>query len=197
MDPQKYFNCTLCGQLFCNQTDLCAHHIQNHSKLEENQPTCIPSSSNNHPWRRFKCDICGYSTDRQHNLKRHIEKMHPKTKPKTLNSGENNKNDENARPAIIPPQKNINEEVYDVRLKENFKLFISGPSRCGKTYFVSDLLENIDSFAKQPPSTIVYVYKVWQPKFDEMKSIVHMFIKDNENVVNKKISYWAVNLCHF
>ena len=32
---------------------------------------------------------------------------------------------------------------YDIRLKENFKLFISGPSRCGKTVFVSKLLENI------------------------------------------------------
>ena len=29
----------------------------------------------------------------------------------------------------------------DIRLKENFKVFISGPSRCGKTVFVSNLLE--------------------------------------------------------
>merc|ERR1712219_11788 len=69
---------------------------------------------------------------------------------------------------------------YDIRLKENFKLFISGPSRCGKTFFVSDLIENIEAFSKQPPSTIIFVYKVWQTKFDEMRSIVHMFISDNE-----------------
>ena len=24
-------------------------------------------------------------------------------------------------------------KTYDIRLKENFKLFVSGPSRCGKT----------------------------------------------------------------
>ena len=29
--------------------------------------------------------------------------------------------------------------AFDIRLKENFKLFISGPSRCGKTVFVSKL----------------------------------------------------------
>ena len=75
--------------------------------------------------------------------------------------------------------------MIDVRLKENFKLFISGPSRCGKTFFISELLENIGTFAKEPPETILYVYKVWQSKFDEMKSIVHGFIEDNENIIQQ------------
>ena len=74
---------------------------------------------------------------------------------------------------------------FDIRLKENFKLFISGPSRCWKTFFVSDLIENIDGFSKQPPSTIVYVYKVWQTKFDELSSIVNIFLADSEDVVNQ------------
>ena len=75
--------------------------------------------------------------------------------------------------------------MYDIRLKENFKLFISGPSRCGKTFFVSELLENIESFTKEPPETIVYVYKIWQSKFDEMKTVVDYFIEDNENVTQQ------------
>ena len=75
--------------------------------------------------------------------------------------------------------------MIDIRLKENFKLFISGPSRCGKTFFVSELLENIDTFTKEPPETIIYVYKVWQSKFDEMKTVVHSFMEDNENVIQK------------
>ena len=50
------------------------------------------------------------------------------------------------------------DKKYDIRLKENFKLFVSGPSRCGKTFFVSDIIENIRGFAKQPPSIIIYVY---------------------------------------
>ena len=76
-------------------------------------------------------------------------------------------------------------ESYDIRLKENFKLFISGPSRCGKTFFVAELLENIENFAKVPPTTIIYVYKVWQPKFDEMRSLVHVFLEDCDSVVAK------------
>ena len=76
--------------------------------------------------------------------------------------------------------------MYDIRLKENFKLFVSGPSRCGKTFFVADMLQNIQTFAKQPPSLIIYIYKVWQSKFDEMKSLVHVFLEDGEeNIVNK------------
>ena len=79
--------------------------------------------------------------------------------------------------------------MFDVRLKENFKLFISGPSRCGKTFFVADLLQNIQTFAKQPPSQVIYIYKVWQTKFDEMKSVVHIFMQDEKNIIDKIKEY--------
>ena len=79
--------------------------------------------------------------------------------------------------------------MFDVRLKENFKLFISGPSRCGKTFFVADMLQNIQTFAKQPPSLVVYIYKVWQSKFDEMTNVVHIFLEDQKNIVDKIKEY--------
>ena len=71
---------------------------------------------------------------------------------------------------------------FDIRLKENFKLFICGPSRCGKTFFVGELIENIHSFARNPPDTIVYVYSIWQNKFDELGNIVTHFIQDDMNI---------------
>ena len=79
--------------------------------------------------------------------------------------------------------------MFDIRLKENFKLFISGPSRCGKTFFVADMLQNIQTFAKQPPSLVVYIYKVWQTKFDEMTNVVHIFLEDQKNIVDKIKEY--------
>ena len=79
--------------------------------------------------------------------------------------------------------------MYDITLKENFKVFISGPSRCGKTFFVADLLQNLGTIARQPPSFIIYIYKVWQWKFDEMKTLVHVFLEDNENCVEKIKEY--------
>jgi len=82
------------------------------------------------------------------------------------------------------------EKMFDIRLKENFKLFISGPSRCGKTFYIADLLENISTFAKEPPETIIYLYKVWQSKFDEMRNLVDIFIQDNVDIMHeiRKIS---------
>ena len=88
---------------------------------------------------------------------------------------------------------------YDIRLKENFKLFISGPSRCGKTFFISDLLTNLNTFSKQPPEQIIYIYSVWQWKYDEMLSLVHHFIKDDENILGKiqELSYGKSTLIVF
>ena len=77
------------------------------------------------------------------------------------------------------------DDVYDIRLKENFKLFVTGPSRCGKTFFVCDLLQNINSFCKTPPVSVIYVYKVWQEKFEEMKNYVHKFIMDGDHVMDR------------
>ena len=76
--------------------------------------------------------------------------------------------------------------MFDIRLKENFKLFVSGPSRCGKTFFISELLENIDTFSKDPPETVLYIYKVWQTKFDEMKSVEEGFSEEYENIVQQR-----------
>ena len=80
---------------------------------------------------------------------------------------------------------NKTHQHFDIRLEENFKLFLSGPSRCGKTYFISTLLENLSSFAKQPPTKIIYIYTVWQLKFDEMSGMVNVFIKDNSSILEQ------------
>ena len=55
----------------------------------------------------------------------------------------------------------INQNVYDVRFKENFEIFMFGPSRCGKTVFVSNLLDRMNEFEKIPPTKVIHVYKVW------------------------------------
>ena len=74
--------------------------------------------------------------------------------------------------------------MFDIRLEENFKLFLSGPSIYGKTYFISTLLENLSSFAKQTPTKIIFIYTVWLTKFDEMQGMVNVFIKDYSNYSN-------------
>ena len=131
------------------------------------------------------CSECNYSSDDRSNMRRHVRVMHNK---------KNIQRDGNRIFEGAPTMKKMHESFYseakhqlqekvDIRLKENFKLFVSGPSRCGKTVFVAKLIENIQSFAKQPPTLILYVYKVWQDKYDEMESIGVNFMRDNENII--------------
>ena len=76
---------------------------------------------------------------------------------------------------------------FDLRLKTNFKLFLTGPSGCGKTVFISELLLNLESISQSPPKRVVYYYKTWQDKFEEMKNqkLVDEFIGDNANLLEQ------------
>ena len=112
--------------------------------------------------KMYKCSDCIYSTKRPYDLKRHMKAIHKDSQSKEIfYLGENQPTN---------TLYSMNQDVYDIRLKENFKLFISGPSRCGKTVFVSNLLERINEFAKVPLTKVIYVYTVWQSKYDEMLS---------------------------
>ena len=42
--------------------------------------------------------------------------------------------------------------MYDIRLCKNFKIFACGPSRCGKTCFIIDIIQNIQNISKAPPN---------------------------------------------
>lgn len=76
--------------------------------------------------------------------------------------------------------------VFDLRLKENFKIFISGPSGCGKTTFVMDLVNHLQDFSKSPPLQIVYFYTEWQARFREMsQSHGIIFIEDSEILLDQ------------
>ena len=115
----------------------------------------------------YTCEICSKSFNRKDNMQRHIYTLHSEKQrvvkgviPTPLHQSQQRfENNQFGKGYHM-------QGAFDIRLKENFKLFISGPSRCGKTVFVSKLLENIHTFAKLPPSNVIYVYRFWQPKFD-------------------------------
>ena len=137
------------------------------------------------------CDYCDYSTEDLSNLNRHFKSVHLKDTIECYYCEEIiSRKDSLLRHIQTKHKKKIENMIdisasFDVTLKENFKLFVSGPSRCGKTVFVSKLIENIQGFAKLPPESIIYVYKVWQDKYDEMSAMGINFMKDNENIVDK------------
>ena len=77
--------------------------------------------------------------------------------------------------------------ILDLRRISNF--FWPDLQDVEKHFFVADLLQNLDTITKDSPSFIIYVYKTWQWKFDEMKHLVHVFLEDDENVVEKIKEY--------
>ncbi|XP_033741828.1 uncharacterized protein LOC117328408 [Pecten maximus] len=84
-----------------------------------------------------------------------------------------------------PPQKSsyidvMKQSVYDVlpQQQQNFVFIhpftanVSGPTSCGKTYFVKLLLQNCLTKIKPAPQRIIWLYKRWQPLYDVIKATV-------------------------
>ena len=52
----------------------------------------------------------------------------------------------------------MNEEVYDVRFPLARSLIVGGPSCCGKSCFVSELIHHRDIYFDPPPKRVLYYY---------------------------------------
>ena len=141
---------------------------------------------------QHNCNFCEYSSKYKHNVTRHEKSVHGQNKTQESRSQKkiNGTSLRSKRPVIIPANGGFDlgqMNTFDIRLKKNFKIFISGPSGSGKTYFITDLLRNLDIFATDPPKLIIYVYRVWQPKYEEMP--VDYFIEDGVDLMEKIRSY--------
>ena len=76
--------------------------------------------------------------------------------------------------------------AFDIRLKKNFKLFLSGPSGSGKTTFIIDLIRNVKEIAKDPPEMIIYYLKEWQSKFDDLSNKLNVqFFKEHDMIIEQ------------
>ena len=139
---------------------------------------------------QYTCDQCGYSTYRKDNYKRHLKThSYPHEQPHQQQQFPQQRKFNTQSPYLnqainfsnsisVPPQQIINiqppqnfkkpifydnqDEFFDIRLKENFKMFVSGPSRSGKTFFIKYLLKNVNIFSKQPPQITIMVYQIFQ-----------------------------------
>ena len=66
---------------------------------------------------------------------------------------------------------------YDIRLPENFRLYIVGPSRSGKTRLLGMLLENLKQISTKLPERVVFVYNEEQEIYKSFKPMVDHFIR--------------------
>ena len=76
-------------------------------------------------------------------------------------------------------------DSYNLRIRDGSKFFLFGPSNCGKTFYVVDFLLNIENFTENYPRSIIFVYTIWQKKYDEIMSLVDYFIEDSDQLENQ------------
>lgn len=62
--------------------------------------------------------------------------------------------------------------LYDesvTSFKRPFCMMVAGPSQCGKTWYLKELLELKSVKMVPPPKRIIYCYKEWQEAFNELQ----------------------------
>ena len=84
----------------------------------------------------------------------------------------------------IVEDEHILEGPFNLQLIENFKISIFGPSRSGKTNFLSDILKNLDFITREKPTNVIYIFTIWQDKLKELKEqgLVDWFLEGNSNI---------------
>ncbi len=60
----------------------------------------------------------------------------------------------------------------DTLFKRPFCMMVAGPSQCGKTWFVKELLEFDEMRILPKPKRIIYCYKAWQNNFENLKKTI-------------------------
>ena len=56
-----------------------------------------------------------------------------------------------------------------------FTMTVSGPTSCGKTTWIKKLLQNV--LIKPAPTRIIWLYRRWQPLYDELRNTVRPLIE--------------------
>ena len=151
-----------------------------------------PCSSLYYKFKQHKCPHCSFRSNHRHVVTRHAESKHNEKKKKKAVIREQ-------PPPPPPPPPSIDSggggggggdttdddddddevgEQFNVQLEPDFKIFLAGPSKSGKTNFCSQLLANLSTIAKSKPATTIYVYATWQSKLKEMKQqgLVDIFL---------------------
>lgn len=57
----------------------------------------------------------------------------------------------------------------DLRWKHPFTAIVAGPTSCGKSFFVAQLLNSLSSMSDVKFNSVIWCYSVWQPLYSDVK----------------------------
>ena len=80
------------------------------------------------------------------------------------------------------------EVAFDPRLQGPFTMLIAGPTSCGKSHLVFNIIENVKTLITPNTDNITYCYSQWQEGFEKLKSKVtfHEGLMSREELFNSK-----------
>ena len=183
MDNEEYA-CPICSKVFSETFDL-RHHIKRKHTGERINPSNIFVSNEkveNLPNKIIKCPKCDFTMPHENSVDAHINSNHKMSpfrhkcfvclKPfytkidlqnhvKLVHSFNSEDNEF--------PTMHENAASNSFIFLHPFSMIVAGPSRCGKTYWVINLLLNAEERIKPSPEKIVYCYAHWQPKYEVLK----------------------------
>ncbi|KAJ8020519.1 hypothetical protein HOLleu_40129 [Holothuria leucospilota] len=70
----------------------------------------------------------------------------------------------------------------DPRLQHPFTCVVAGPTQCGKTVFLYNLLSQVDEVINGPPEVILWFYGEYQPLYDKLATALGNAIQFIEGV---------------
>ena len=74
----------------------------------------------------------------------------------------------------------------DTRLKHPFTCIVADPTGCGKTTFVTRLLQHASSFIDPPPEKVVWCYGEWQHLYSSIPEVRFVDGLPEESLFNSK-----------
>lgn len=88
----------------------------------------------------------------------------------------------------VPGVENELVEGFDPRLVGPFTMLMAGPTSCGKTHLVSQLLHNVNELVTPLVKQITYCYGQWQPLYEAMPDTVtfHKGLPSRETLLESK-----------
>ena len=79
-------------------------------------------------------------------------------------------------PPPWPPHLQFPQQYYQQQeefvFKHPFTMIVSGPTSCGKTHFLKDMLQQNEKVCSPAPERIAWLYKRWQPLYGEIQRTV-------------------------
>ena len=79
-----------------------------------------------------------------------------------------------SKPVKVQSSQCLETQPYpEFKFHHTFSMLVVGPTQCGKTYFVQQVLtKNCIEYLSEKPTQIYWFYNQWQPRYDALKRVL-------------------------